>query len=798
MPAYLSSSLEKLQPRYDVVVVGSGYGGAIAASRLARAGRRVCVLERGEELQPGDYPESVFEGARAMQANAPEGHLGSATALFEFHVNPDISALVGCGLGGTSLINANVALPPDPRVLEDPVWPAALRADVRGRLADGVRRAMEMLRPTPFPENRPTPKKLVALERSAAAMGARFYRPPIAVTFESGPNAAGVEQQACTGCGNCVSGCNYGAKNTTLMNYLPDAKNHGAEIFTRTRVRTVARSGGEWVVHFDVLDADRQKFRAPRLFVHAGVVVLAAGALGSTEILLRSREAGLPLSDKLGCGFSGNADVLGFAYNADIEVNGMGRSEVQGPEAPGPCISGIIDLRETEKLEDGMVIEEGSIPSVLAPTLPASFIAAAAAVGRDTDAGVRDFVDERRREAAALLRGANAGSTNNTQTFLVMAHDDAGGRLHLERDRVRISWPGVGEQPVFREVNQRLEQATAAIGGTWLKNPLWTERVRHSLVTVHPLGGCCMGESAETGVVDHRGQVFSGQSGDAVHEGLYVSDGSILPRAVGVNPFLTISALAERSCAIMAEERGWEIRYGLERRARARAAGARKIGIRFTERMRGHFAPGAEITFEDGARAGAEAGSPLEFTLTIVSSDLERLVSSADHSARLYGSVSAPALSPTALVATDGEFQLFTGDAQEAGTRYMRYRMRLAADDGRAFWFDGFKLVRDDRGLDLWADTTTLFVTLHAGEDATAPVLGRGILKIQPTDFLRQMTTMHVLNAGGLRQRIAAMTTFGRFFAGSLFETYGGPLAKVRHRWEKRGRQEAEAPSIEA
>jgi cholesterol oxidase len=123
----LSLPLEKIKSSYDVVVVGSGYGGGIAASRLARAGRSVCVLERGKEFQPGEYPNTLPEAMRETQTDTPEGRLGPHTGLYDLRVNPDLNVFVGCGLGGTSLLNANVALRADPRVFADPRWPAELR-----------------------------------------------------------------------------------------------------------------------------------------------------------------------------------------------------------------------------------------------------------------------------------------------------------------------------------------------------------------------------------------------------------------------------------------------------------------------------------------------------------------------------------------------------------------------------------------------------------------------------------------------------------------------------------------------
>src|SRR5215468_7499904 len=120
----LSSPIGQMLSHYSVVVVGSGYGGAITAARLARAGRDVCVLERGRELHPGEYPNSALTGLRETQIHTAVKHLGSATAMFDFRVGHDIAVLVGCGLGGTSLINANVALEPSDWIFSDNHWPA--------------------------------------------------------------------------------------------------------------------------------------------------------------------------------------------------------------------------------------------------------------------------------------------------------------------------------------------------------------------------------------------------------------------------------------------------------------------------------------------------------------------------------------------------------------------------------------------------------------------------------------------------------------------------------------------------
>lgn len=765
-----------------MVVVGSGYGGGIAASRLARAGKDVCVLERGKEFLPGEYPDTQLELMRETQTSSAGGHIGSRTALVDLHANKDMNVLVGCGLGGTSLINANVSLRAEPRVFEDARWPRAVRDDLETLVEDGYRRATEMLRPTPYPEDWPALKKLDALEESARHIGAPFYRPPINVTFEDGLNHVGVEQQACKLCGDCCAGCNFGAKNTTLMNYLPDAVNHGAEIFTQTSVRTIERRSDRWVVHYQPLETGQEKFDAPTLFVSADVVVLAAGALGSTEILLRSRDAGLSLSDRLGDRFTGNGDVLGWGYNNDVEINGMGlgmNATQPGREPVGPTITGIIDLRDQPVLESGMVIEEGAVPSGLTRVMPAFLAATAKFVGRDTDAGLRDAAREAGRELESLVRGPREGAAKNTQVYLVMTHDDGGGRLVLEKDRVLVDWPGCGKQEIFKDVDARLLQATEPQGGTYLKNPLWSKFTKQDLITVHPLGGCVMGESAETGVVDDRGRVFAENESSVVHEGLYVLDGSIVPRPLGVNPLLTISALAERGVALLAEERGWEIDYEL-RPVEPRAPVETTVGIRFTERMHGWFSTDGAEDFDEAARLGKAANSPFEFTVTVICADLERTIKEESHSGRIVGSVTAPALSPQPLTISQGQFNLFVIDPDEVGVRKMRYRMRLTSDEGHAYWFDGYKVVRDDPGLfDPWTDTSTLYITVHDGTDQQAPVVGRGVLTIGKRDLMRQLTTMEVTNAANRRQRLKGQAQFGRYFAGTMFDTYGGVFARA-------------------
>ena len=159
------------------------------------------------------------------------------------------------------------------------------------------------------------------------------------------------------------------------------------------------------------------------------------------------------------------------------------------------------------------------------------------------------------------MLGAYKGATRNTLFVLLMSHDRSEGRMYLDGDRLRVQWPGIGREPQFRMADETLFAMSQALGGTYVPNPVWNDVTHRSLATGHPLGGCAMAEDAAGGVVDHRGQVFTGEPGGGLHDGLFVMDGAVVPTALGVNPLLTIAALAERSCALLTEQAGWTIDY---------------------------------------------------------------------------------------------------------------------------------------------------------------------------------------------------------------------------------------------
>ncbi|MFM0019749.1 alpha/beta fold hydrolase [Paraburkholderia azotifigens] len=779
----LSSALSAMKDHYEVVVVGSGYGGAIAASRMARAKRSVCLLERGREFMAGDFPATPPEGVAQMQYNTGVAQIGSPLALLEVHVNPDVNVVVGCGLGGTSLINANVALKPDARLWDDPRWPAALRAD-QANLDICYERARTMLGATPVPDDYPNLPKLDALALSAQRLGMsdRFYRPPITVTFKDGKNAAGVDQQRCIGCGDCNSGCNHGAKNSTHMNYLPDAVAHGAQIFTSAAVHSVVRDNerGVWCVRYQPADLKRELYDAPELFVTADIVILSAGTLGSTAILLRSQEAGLPVSKQVGQHFTGNGDVLAFAFNTDKVINGVGWGTHPAGDIPpvGPCITGIIDHRNTPDVKDGFVIEEGSVAAPIGLGLMGVLGLAAPVEGVEMPdpAGDPPLADEA-RIAESILRGPYHGAMRNTQTFLVMAHDDESGQITVENGRPRVNWPNAGKQPIYETVEKTLIAATGALGGTYVRNPISADLFQNRTVTVHPLGGCGMADDAAHGVVDQAGRVFSGTDGNAVHDGLYVMDGAVMPLSLGVNPLLTISALAERNCAQLAQSRGWKIDY--DAAGNTAPPPPLKIGLRFTETMIGTYFVGD--TKPAAQRDDPAEGTPINFTVTVVSDDLDDMLANSQHQAHMIGTLTCTALSPQPMTVNDGIFNLFVVDETNVERRNMNYRMTLDTVDGKHFYLTGQKIITHTSLTELWTQTNTLYAKIRESDADDAPVIGHATLIITPENFLKQQRTIEVTNTPDIETRLAYTLKFGRFFAGVLYTEYGGVAAPLQY-----------------
>jgi cholesterol oxidase len=773
----ISHRIECRERDYDAIVVGSGYGGGVAALRLAEAGFRVCVLERGREYMSGQFPRSTRAGLRQVQASTRKYRVGSRTGLFDFRVGRGIDVLVGCGVGGGSLINAGIALEPEADVFDD-AWPRELQG--KADMTPWYTTARDTLQVHVGPVR----NKFTALELAAGAFGTTANLMPAIIDYDP-------SHTACTGCGNCVAGCNDGAKRSLDRTYLERAVDRGARVFRETRVLRVSPGGRRrWRVHA-TSHSERD------VVLEADTVILAAGTLGSTEILMRSSLAGLPLSRELGRRFSGNGDYLGLGYDSDTKVDGMGWTDER--EAPaGPCISGGFTVTTggggTEP-ELRALVQDGVVPAPFVRLMPAALLASAALLGQGGDMRPAAWMER----LGSLVQGPYSGATSRTLTFLLMLNDDHDGVLSMYRDRLSIAWPGASDRPSARRGDAILREASDQIAGRYIAAP-WRSLGRQML-TVHPIGGCAMADSAELGVVDAHGHVYAGREGRTVYKGLLVLDGSIIPRALGVNPSLTITALAERSVtALIAEDLPvippaapspsfdhiWvdttlapslPIFGGPPPEPDPTPAPSHTTaGVAFSEQFNGR------IEWLDGEHDKVELTLDLriEFDdLTTLEHDVVNALEKGNHetdphiAGRISGRVrlSDP---QTSLDVSNGSFKLFVTDWSRVDTLRMEYLFDVGAPEGGApLRIEGHKVVHDDPGFDSWTDLTTLFVKVWTGKR----LLGSGTVSISPLGVANLVTSM---TAPGARNPLAGLRARSRYlalFARGVVTTYGKVLA---------------------
>lgn len=528
---------------WDVVVIGSGYGGSILAARLASSTRKVCVLERGREWKPGDFPTKVTDLPAASRTSVnPLGLID-----WNYDKRNNVDTVVGCGLGGTSLINAAISMRPEPLVFDQREWPAAIRAEAKaGTLERYYARAEAILAPGNLPDKSlPLPK--VALHRiNVAKRGTKHALLNLNINHKGGVNAHGVLQNACTSCGDCCSGCNQGSKSATTTNYLPLAKSRGAHIFVGMEVLRVEKlATGGFNVYCDQHIGGSSRLTTK--VVHAKVVVLGAGSVGSTELLLRSQQRGLRCSRALGTRFSLNGDVLGFAYNGRVKTEAVGRGYAVRGNAVGQNLVSFGDYRQagTEgNLQARYLLIDGGIPSPLAPWMARAFaIYSEHKFSHNFDLAQRARV---KKDLLTLSSIDPDGALNHSMAYLACGHDSSSGKLVLENgdDHVHVSWPNIMSEPFVGIINREMQAHASLTGAAYIANPRSTALGGNREIATHPLGGCPMADDSTSGVVDHRGRVFNPDGG--FHKGLFVADGSIIPRSLGATPLLTISALSER------------------------------------------------------------------------------------------------------------------------------------------------------------------------------------------------------------------------------------------------------------
>lgn len=754
-PNSLATARADLKSHYAVVIVGSGYGGGVAAARLASTGESVCLLERGKEFHPGEFPENDDEARQQSQLTitreeADADVSGDRTGLYDFHIDHDISIFRGCGLGGTSLLSAGVSLQADPAVFEQPCWPQALVDDVAEGLAAGYTRATDMLTPEIYPDDGVPLVKMQAHQRSAEILEGGFTKLPLNIQFQACRNEFGIQQDACTLCGNCSTGCNIGASNTVAMNYLPAAQQYGAEIFTEMEVRRVERTfdGRQWRVYYFPQVSDKSFYdQADELYITTDCIVLSAGSIGTTEILLRSKNHGLSVSRQLGKSFSGNADLLGFGYNGDERIHAVGSDQQDGLEPVGPAVTCAIDMRGKASLQDQYIIEDAVLPGAFANLYAAALSTAEPLIRKNSGTKGKDFLKEKWRKAESVFRGAHFGAVAHTQIFHLTGHDSAAGEIQLQNDQLQIEWSGVSAENVFENFNEVLNRLSEANGGVYLQNPSWNSQLNSRLMTFQPLGGCAMAEDASKGVTNHRGQVYSEKQGAEIHVGLYVADGALMPMSLGIPPLLTITALAERNMVLLAAEYGWTIgKLPLDGHSdddgetKENAAASEHSAVpelnlpvlNSTETATGFWSPesGEHSDHDVAFNAGKDNHHSVELVMTIDERD------AGDESVEVTfsGTAQIPALSDDALQVSQGSVHTSSDEAEKSR---IVYRAVLFDDTGGKWQFDGYSLATGNDAEEAAVDTENAtengiyfsISLLQAGEgDHKAEFVGKGIV----------------------------------------------------------------------
>ncbi|CAG8962220.1 hypothetical protein HYFRA_00005273 [Hymenoscyphus fraxineus] len=828
----LSKPVELMRNSYECVVIGSGYGGGVAASRMARAGQRVCLLERGQEKWPGEYPSGFLDAAKelhvsgnfapgALKGSNVEG--GDPTGLYHLIVGKGQNAFVGNGLGGTSLLNANVFLEADNGTMNMDVWPEELRGD--GKLKKYYNRAADVLQPTEYPHDWPELPKLSMLEKQAEYLGMKekFRRVPQTTRFVGGPNSTGVEMYPSALTGMDATGVNDGSKSSTLVNYLSDAWNWGAEMFCECEVRYVRKHPDPdrgYLVFFAWHGSKRGVFKKhlyeDLMWVHAEkCVFLGAGSIGTTEILLRSKKLGLSMSDKVGTNMSGNGDLLAFGYNTDKEVNAIGRQYPSPYHPVGPTITGVIDDREGhENPLDGYVIQEGAVPKALS-LLFQTMLELTPGTQHPKGDGLLEKVQDVMAKAGSRFLGPyfRKGSIERTQVYLVMSHDSNQAILTLENDQPVLEFMGVASSGHVKKLMETLAKATQAVGGTFVKNPF--DGYFKQEITVHPIGGACMSKdgTAAHGVTNHFGEVLTGHGSEA-HRGLVVTDGAIIPAALGCNPFATITALAERSVEHAAHDIGAKIDYTTKnyhlnlfgapgqykkpngyspRHDTFQIAQAKKLvedtnerkanGFGFTEVMSGyiHIGDGVEgdkpEDYETAARTARGLCEEARFMLSVQAFDTNTTVRRSDHRAMLTGTFTCAGLRGSPFLVQRGDFHLFEMSQQAPGTKNLVYKFDMCSTFGEKYHFHGFKVVDSSVALGpfrFWEATSTLYVTIsHAGEQGC--ILGRGMMHIKASDFFSEIFTLKP-SGRNILARLHSTASFMGYFARQSASLFLAPL----------------------
>ncbi|MEU8813751.1 GMC family oxidoreductase [Actinoplanes sp. NPDC048796] len=500
---------------YDVVIVGSGFGGSVSALRLAEKGYRVGVLEAGRRFTARTLPKSSWDLRNFLWA--PKlGFRG----IQRITLLKDIVVLSAAGVGGGSLVYANTLYRPPATFFEDARWSGI--TDWAAELAPYYDQASRMLGVTEQPTMTPSD---VVIRDVAEEMGVghTFRRTPVGVFFgEAGKSVpdpffggAGPARTGCTQCGNCMIGCKVGAKNRLDVNYLYLAEQAGVTVHPLTTATSLRPSAGGWTV-----TTSRGTFTARD-------VILSAGALGTQSLLHAMRDKGiLPnISPQLGTLTRTNSEALLGAQAGTVPAE---------PFSTGVAITSSFHPDETTHIEPVRYGPGSNAMGLLSTLL--------------VDGGGRvprplRFLAEALRHPYLLMRSLSVRRWSE-RTIIALVMQTADNSLTVRRTKSGrlTTGPGHGAPnpawiPVGHEAVRRIAARIGGFPGGTVGD------IFNIPMTAHILGGATIGADPSAGVVDAYHRVFG-------YPGLHIIDGSAVPANLGVNPSLTITAMAERAIAL--------------------------------------------------------------------------------------------------------------------------------------------------------------------------------------------------------------------------------------------------------
>ena len=523
---------------YDVLVIGSGFGGSVTALRLTEKGYRVGVLEAGRRFEDADYPRTSWDARRFLWA--PK--LG-CKGIQRIHLLRNVIILAGAGVGGGSLVYANTLYEPGDAFYHDRQW--AHITDWRTELAPYYDQAKRMLGVVRNPTMTPT-DEVVKQVADQMGVGQTFRLAPVGVFFgrdghkEPGVEAddpffggAGPRRRGCLEVGECMTGCRHNAKNTLVKNYLYLAERAGAAVYPETTAVTVRPVDHDGYAVDTVRTGAWRGTRTARTFT-AEQVVFAAGTWGTQQLLHRMKTAGsLPeISARLGVLTRTNSEALGGALTTM-------RNRKKHGFTGGVAITSSIHPDEHTHIELVRYGKGSNAMGLLSTVMTDG--------GGHVPRWARWLTQVARHpgQLASLYFGIShwservvIGLTMQTLDNSITVHPKRTwlGRIKLTSEQGH----GVPSPTWIPAANQTMRRIAAKIGGFPLNS---IGEIADIPMTAHFIGGCVIGDGADSGVVDPYHRMYG-------HPGLHVVDGSAISANLGVNPALTITAQAERAIAL--------------------------------------------------------------------------------------------------------------------------------------------------------------------------------------------------------------------------------------------------------